>query len=81
MAKFKYLQSELPTERQALLLSELANIAGVALDQEEGRKRKLFNLSQNQMRTLYDLCNKLEKAGDRALDIATLKSANRRNDS
>lgn len=74
MAKFKYLQSELPTEQQALLLSELANIAGVALDQEEGRKRKLFNFSSNEMRTLYDLCAKLEKAGDRALDIANAKS-------
>jgi hypothetical protein len=74
MAKFRYLQSELPTEQQALLLSDLANIAGVALDQEEGRKRKLFKLSQNQMRTLYDLCNKLEKAGDRALDIVNAKT-------
>ncbi len=74
MAKFKYLKSELLTERQALLLSELANVAGVALDQEEGRKRKLFNFSPDKIRTLYDLCAKLEKAGDRALDIANAKT-------
>ena len=54
MAKFRYLQSELPTERQALLLSELANIAGVALDQEHSRRRKLFSLSLNQTRILYN---------------------------
>lgn len=74
MANFKYLQSELPTNRQALFLSELANITCVALDQEEIRKRKLYNLSPNEIKTLYDLCAKLEKAGDRALDIANAKT-------
>ena len=84
MAKFRYLQSELPTEQQALLLSDLANMVSVALEQEDSRKRKLFNFNPHQMRTMYDLCTKLEKAGDRALDTAnakTLKPTNGRNDS
>ena len=76
MAKFGYLQSELPTEQQALLLSDLANMVGVALDQEHGRKRKLFNFNPSQMRTMYDLCAKFEKAGGRAT-----QTTNRRNDS
>lgn len=78
MAKFEYLRSELPTERQALLLSDLANIAGVALDQEMDRKRKHFSLSRSEMSSLYNLCAKLEKAGDRALDIAAAETLTRR---
>jgi hypothetical protein len=66
MAGFKFRKDETPTDRQAALLSEFVNIAECAIEADEKRKKSWFDFSKSDYVILYQICAKLEKAGDRA---------------